>query len=200
MNNGGRPALTAPRFAPLLGALIGAAGGACYWLAAQVWPASVAVILSMLATTWLSAVSAGVSANVQAANLGLVAFVFAILVKYDALLALSSANLPFPLPANLALGVIMVAGHAASRALLVSVSKPVSYGDLGIALSLGFLPAVLIGIPGLAGLVAAIAARMLFVAFLKRERRIAAASDLDLTLRLTEVCFYLGALATWGYV
>jgi adenosylcobinamide-GDP ribazoletransferase len=197
MNSRVRPWMTAPRFAPLLGASIGAAGGGVYWLAALLWPTSIAVILSVLATTLLSAAAAG--AGAQAAGMGLVGFVFAILVKYDALLALSAASLPFALPANLALGFIMVAGHAASRALLVSVSKPVSYGDLGIAFAIGFAPAVLIGIPGLAGLAAAIAARMLFIANLKHRRR-SATSDLDLTLQLTEACFYLGALATWAYV
>jgi hypothetical protein len=200
MNSRGRPWWMAPRFAPLLGAAIGAAGGGVYWLGALIWPTSIAVILSMLATTLLSAAAAGVGASAQAAGLGLVGVVFTILVKYDALLALSSANLPFAVPANVALGFIMMAGHAASRALLVSVSKPVSYADLGIALVIGFAPAVPIGIPGLAGVAAAIAARLLLMGYLKRRRRSATDADLDLTLRLTEACFYLGALATWAYV
>jgi cobalamin synthase len=48
---------TAPRFTPLLGVLIGAAGGGVYWLGAQIWPTSIAVVLAMLATALLSASS-----------------------------------------------------------------------------------------------------------------------------------------------
>jgi hypothetical protein len=135
-------------------------------------------------------------------------FVFAVLVKFNALMALSAANLPYPLPANLALGLIMIAGQASSRALLVSVPaspthpalKPGSHGDLGIALAVGFAPAALIGIPGLIGLVAAIVARIAFIAFIKRSRASVAAAELDMTQQLTEVCFYLGALASWAYI
>jgi cobalamin synthase len=184
---------TAPRFMPLLGALIGALGGAVYWLGAQIWPTSIAVVLSMLATALLLTPSARTTTG---PNLG---FVFAVLVKYNALMALSAANLPFALPANLALPLIMIAGHAASRALVVS-SKPVSHGDLGIALAIGFAPAMLLGLPGLIGLVAAIAARFAFIAYASRNRAPVSPAVLDMTQQLTEVCFYLGALATWAYV
>jgi adenosylcobinamide-GDP ribazoletransferase len=200
--------VTAPRFTPLLGVVIGAVGGGVYWLGAQIWPTSVAVVLSMLATALLSArTSSGTGAWAPGSeSLG---FVFAVLVKYSALMALSAANLPYPLPANLALGLIMIAGQASSRALLVSVLasptphpalKPASHGDLGIALAIGFAPAALIGIPGLIGLVAAIVARIAFIAFIKRNRASVAAAALDMTQQLTEVCFYLGALASWAYI
>ena len=199
--------VTAPRFTPLLGVLIGAVGGGAYWLGAQIWPTSVAVVLSMLATALLSArtgtgMSSGTSAGTGAWPPGSesLGFVFAVLVKYNALMALSAANLPYPLPANLALGLIMIAGQASSRALVVSASKPASHGDLVSALAIGFAPAALIGIPGLIGLVAAIVARIAFVAFIKRNRPSVAAAELDMTQQLTEVCFYLGALATWAYI
>ena len=184
---------TAPRFMPLLGALIGALGGAVYWLGAQIWPTSIAVVLSMLATALLPAAPARTTAG---PDLG---FVFAVLVKYNALMALSAANLPFALPANLALPLIMIAGHAASRALVVS-STPVSHGDLGIALVIGFAPAVLLGLPGLIGLVAAIAARFAFIAYARPNDAPVSPAVLDMTRQLTEVCFYLGAVATWAYV
>jgi adenosylcobinamide-GDP ribazoletransferase len=197
-----RHRVTAPRFTPLLGVFIGAVGGGVYWLAAQLWPTSIAVILSMLATTLLSA---GSSAG---AGPGSVGFVFAILVKYNALMALSTANVPFALPANFALGLIMIAGQASSRALLVSVptspthpaSRPVSLADIGIALAIGFAPAALIGLPGLVGLAGAILARIIFVAYLRRRRPPFTAADLDGTQQLTETCFYLSALAAWAYI
>jgi adenosylcobinamide-GDP ribazoletransferase len=197
-----RHRVTAPRFTPLLGVFVGAIGGGVYWLAAQLWPTSVAVILSMLATTLLST---GASAGAGAGSVGLV---FAILVKYNALMALSAANVPFALPANFALGLIMIAGQASSRALLVSVpaspthpaSKPVSLADIGIALAIGFAPAALIGLPGLVGLAGAILARIVFVAYLRRRRPPFSAADVDGTQQLTETCFYLSALAAWTYI
>ena len=192
---------TAPRFTPLLGVLIGAAGGGVYWLGAQIWPASIAVVLAMLATALLSASSgAGSVAGARTPRSELLAIVFALLIKYNALMALTAANLPYRLPANVALGLIMIAGQASSRALAVSASKPVSYADLGIALAVGFAPAALIGIPALIGLAAAVAARIGFIAYIRRSRPSVTASDLDLTQQLTEVCFYLGSLATWSYI
>jgi adenosylcobinamide-GDP ribazoletransferase len=192
---------TAPRFTPLVGVLIGAAGGGVYWLGAQIWPTSIAVVLAMLATALLSARSgAGSVAGARTPRTELLAIVFALLIKYNALMALSAANLPYRLPANVALGLIMIAGQASSRALAVSASKPVSYADLGIALAVGFAPAALIGIPALIGLAAAIAARIAFIAYIRRSRPSVTAAELDLTQQLTEVCFYLGALATWSYI
>jgi cobalamin synthase len=191
--------VTAPRFTPLLGVLIGAVGGGVYWLGAQIWPTSVAVVLSMLATALLSA-RTGTSTSAWPPGSESLGFVFAVLVKYNALMALSAANLPYPLPANLALGLIMIAGQASSRALVVSASKPASHGDLASALAIGFAPAALIGIPGLIGLVAAIVARIAFIAFIRRNHPSVAAAELDMTQQLTEVCFYLGALATWAYI
>jgi adenosylcobinamide-GDP ribazoletransferase len=201
----------APRFMPLVGALIGAAGGGVYWVGSQIWPTSVAVVLAMLATALLSRMAAipdsstaatggaNASGGATAASLALLWFVFAILVKYNALMALSAANLPFALPANLALGLIMIAGTASSLALVVS-ARPVTHADIGIALLLGFAPAALIGIPGLIGLVAAIVARIIFVAYIRRNRPIVTAADLGQIQQITEVCFYLGALAARTYV
>jgi adenosylcobinamide-GDP ribazoletransferase len=190
---------SAPRLSPLVGALIGAVGGAVYWLGAQIWPTSIAVVLSMLATAGLSAGS-GSGAGARDPGEAMLGIVFSLLMKFNALMALSAANLSFRLPANLALGLIMIAGQASSRTLVVSASKPVSYGDLGIALAIGFAPAALIGIPGLIGLAAAIVARIVFIAYIRRNRPSVTAAELDLTQQLTEVCFYLGALSSWAYI
>jgi hypothetical protein len=209
MNPQRRPRIVAPRFTPLWGALIGAVGGGVYWISAQLWPTSIAVILSMLATNLLSArgdldpdAAAAAVSTAPTADRELLGMVFAVLVKYNALMALSAASLPFALPANLALGWIMIAGQAASRALLVSVSaSPASHADLGVALVLGFAPAALIGIPGLIGLAGAIAARFAVVAYLRRRGRTTCAGrELKMMQQATEVCFYLGALAAWAFI
>jgi cobalamin synthase len=203
-----RASVASPRFIPLWGALVGAAGGGVYWIGAQFWPTSIAVVLSMLATAFLSRRGGEESGAQSTASQPAVFIFLSVLVKYNVLMGLSAANLPYRLPANLALGVIMIAGIAASRALVVSVlasparaaSAPASLGDFGVALAVGFAPAALIGLPGLIGLVAAILARIAFVAYLRRSHRSAAAPELDQIQQLTEVCFYLGALAAWAYI
>ncbi len=214
MNTPRRPLISAPRFTPLWGVLLGAVGGGVYWMGAQLWPTSVAVILSMLATHLLCTrmdVGATADSTEPTPRRELLGMLFAVLVKYNALMALSAASLPFALPANLALGWIMIAGQAASRALLVSLpvtptptgaaehSPTPSPADLGIALAIGFAPAVLMGIPGLVGLVAAIAARFAFIAYLRNTRQSIAAKTPDITGQVIEVCFYLGALTAWAY-
>jgi adenosylcobinamide-GDP ribazoletransferase len=205
---------TAPRFSPLVGVAIGAVGGAVYWLGAQLWPTSIAVLLSMFATALLAAGARSAAAADSGTGVGMgmgmgtAGIVFTVLIKYDALMALSAANLALALPANLALGLIMIAGHAGSRALVVSVlatpagagSRPASLGDLGIALGLGFAPAALLGMPGLVGLAAAIVARIVFVAYLRRKDRRLDTAALDTLRQVTEVCFYLGAVAARTYV
>src|SRR6266481_1161231 len=106
--------VTAPRFTPLLGALIGAVGGGVYWLGAQIWPTSIAVVLAMLATALLSAGS-GAGAAARAPSSELLGTVFAVLIKYNALMALSAANLPYRLPANLVPGLIGLAAAIVAR-------------------------------------------------------------------------------------
>jgi hypothetical protein len=191
-----RHRLAAPRLLPLLGAALGAVGGGVYWAGAQIWPASVAVILSMLATALLGA---WLGCAGQTPAQGTLVIVFALLIKFNVLMALSAANLPFPLPANLALGLILIAGHASSNALAVSM-KPASHLDLGIGLAIGFAPAALIGMPGLIGLACAIGARIAFAAYTRRRRLSIGAAELDMTRLMTELCFYLGTLAARSYI
>jgi adenosylcobinamide-GDP ribazoletransferase len=193
------------KFAPLIGALIGTLGGIIYWLAAQLWPASVALILSMAATALLTTV---MGSAIPATKFDSLSRVLCLLIKFNALMALSAAKLPFPAPANIPLALIMICGYAASFALLVAVlatrpekSAPkVNSVSLGLALLIGFAPAALLGIPGLIGLAATIIAGMGIIAFLKFKRTDASGNILDMTQLITEACFYLGALATWKYV
>jgi adenosylcobinamide-GDP ribazoletransferase len=192
------------QYAPLIGILIGALGGAIYWLAVQIWPSSVAVILSMAATALLTTEFHGPPAT----RLDLLGRVLCLLIKYNALMALSAAKLPVAAPANVALALIMIAGLAASFALLVAVmamrserSAPkVGPGPLSLALLIGFAPAALLGIPGLIGLAIALLVGLGFIAFFKHKKVSATGDRLDATQLVTEVCFYLGALATWKYV
>jgi hypothetical protein len=183
-------------FAPLIGALIGVLGAAAYWLSAQVWPSSVAVILCMALTTWLS--TGPTSAPPSRFDLGV--RLFCLLIKYNALMALSAAKLPFAVPPNVPLGLIMICAYAASFALMISVLGLRPPRTLGIALLLGLAPAAILGIPGLSGLAAAIAVSLGLMAVLRLKRTNALDDMLGLAQLLAEVGFYLGALATWSYV
>lgn len=210
--------LVPARYLPLVGVLLGAIGGAVYWLAAPLWPSSVAVVLSLFAIAWLSG---NMSENSFARLSLLWTDLFVLLVKYNVLMALTAANLGFSVPANVTLGLIMVCGQAASRALLVSVlavrtssaetraraagnggaqlPPQASSQDLIVSLVLGFAPAALLGIPGLMGLAGAIIMRIGLAAYVKRNSSSARAL-LNTVQQSTEVCFYLGALATWKYI
>jgi cobalamin synthase len=190
--------------APLVGILIGGLGGAIYWLALQVWPSSVAVILSMTATALLTAELRAVAAT----RIDVLGRVLCLLIKYNALMALSAAKLPFAAPANIPLALIIVCGYGASFAMSASAmamrpeksARKIGHGALSLALLIGFAPAALLGIPGLIGLAAAIIAGMMLIAFLKHKGAAATGEVQDLTQLGTEACFYLGALATWEYV
>ena len=63
---------------------------------------------------------------------------------------------------------------------------------MSVALLLGFSPALLLGMPGLIGLAAAVAS----VIGLSAAPR----SALTLAPWIAESCFYLGAQAGWSYV
>lgn len=192
------------QFAPLIGILIGALGAAIYWLAAQLWPSSVALMLSMSATALLTTDFMALPAT----RADLLGRVLCLLIKYNALMALSAAKLPFAAPANVPLGLIMICGYGASFALLVSVmatcgekaAPKVGAGPLSLALLIGFAPAVLLGIPGLIGLAAALVVGLGFIAVFKYKKISATGERQDATQLVTEACFYLGALATWKYV
>jgi cobalamin synthase len=185
----GRPASL--RYLPLVRIGVGVAGAGTYWLAAQLWPASIAVVLSLLVTALLDA------RGREGANWY---WVFVLLIRYNTLMALSASIGPIHLPANCTLGLIMIAAQAVSGAMEVSaaetgtVRREPSNGrttfDFTVALGVGLAPATLLGVPGLIGLGTAIVAGMA----LGRWR------DLPALQPVTETCFYLGALAAWQYV
>lgn len=195
----------ATRFFPLIGILSGLLAGGIYWLGAQLWPTSVAVVLCMAATSL--AATSPVAGEARGARLGAAYGMLSLLVKYNALMALTAATGPIPLPPYLTLGLVMIAGQAAAGGLVVSlltggtsVAPRATTGDLGVALLIGFLPATLLGIPGLAGLVSAIVLRLILTAVVLPRTALEPRLQLDVTQQMTEVSFYLGAVATWRYV
>lgn len=202
-DNGVRQFLTAirapaaTRSAPWAGLAIGALSGAVYWLSVQLWPSSIAVMLSILAGALLTNQMLQAAA---ASRTDVLSQVFYVLIKYNVLMALSAAHLPFAAPPNTALWLIMICGYGSGRSLLVCVmsgrgaleSAPLSHLDIVLALLIGCAPAALLGLPGLIGLAAAV----LSVIVWTRVARGGAA----LVTWIAELCFYLGAQASWSYV
>ncbi|HEY2682036.1 MAG TPA: hypothetical protein VGI93_00855 [Steroidobacteraceae bacterium] len=191
------------RYAALVGLVIGAIAGTVYWFSAELWPSSIAVTLAML----VSALLTNDFRIASSSRLDLVTQFFYLLLKYNALMALSAAKLPFPAPAPFALPLIMVCGYGASRALLVSLmaSVPqllprVSHLDLVLALVIGLSPAVLLAVPGLVGLAVAIVSSIAVGSYLKLHPPGEGAWLVALAPLLAEICFYLGARASWSYV
>jgi cobalamin synthase len=195
---------SAARLASLAGLGVGALSGGVYWLAVQFWPSSVALMLSILVGTLLSnEMRQAIAVN----RIEVVSQVFYVLIKYNILMALSAANLPFAAPPNTALCLIMIGGYGASRSLLVWMSsrrpeaaplaarplagRPLPFVDLALAVLIGFAPAMLLGLPGLIGLAASVSSAIA----LMRTR-----AGASLAPWVIELCFYLGAQASWSYV
>ena len=193
------------RFAPLAGLFVGVVAAAVYLVASQLWPSSIALVLSMLASALLTHEVRNAARATQA---DVLTQVFYFLLKYSVLLALSAAKLPFPTPASVPLGLIMICGYGASRALVVTLlaSLPrqraarLSNLDLLFALITGLAPALLLGIPGLVGLAVAIIVCIGFGSYLKTSQGYLADDLLTLTPLLAELSFYLGAQGSWSYV
>jgi hypothetical protein len=145
---------------------------------------------------------------VGSGRLALLIGVLCLLIKFNTLMALSAAKLPFAVPASVPLALIMICGYAASYALYAVViaarrGKSVPKGgvaSLCLALLLGFAPAALLGIPGLVGLAAAVVAGLGLMAFLQFQSSLASDEAPEAAQLTTELAFYLGALASWRFV
>jgi hypothetical protein len=204
VNAGGLPSRATGPLAPPFGILIGVLGGAIYWLSAQIWPSSVAVILAMTGTALLTTETRAVATT----RLDILARTLCLLIKFNALMALSAAKLPFAAPQNTSLGLVMVCGYASSFALLLlfagarplETSAKIGHGSLLVALLIGFAPAALLGIPGLIGLAAAVISGICIIAFIRYKKIRASIEVLDHAQLTAEACFYLGALASWRFV
>ena len=204
MNAGSLSLRATGPLAPLVGILIGALGGLSYWLASQLWPSSVALILAMAATALVTAAFRSFTAT----RFDVLARMLFLFIKFNVLMALSAAKLPFAAPANFPLALIMICGYAASYALLVfatatrakAAAPRIGHAALILALVLGFAPAALLGIPGLIGLATAVLLGLAVMALVKYKHVSESGEVLELTQLATEASFYLGALASWRFV
>ena len=132
----------AARYFPLVGALVGVVAGLVLWLGVQIFPLSVALVLSMAASIWLTGAFhedglsdyadgmggaytrekiLAIMKDSRVGAYGVIALILALLLKYEALLALASR---YPL---LQLCAMLVAAHALSRLLALGVMWRLPY-------------------------------------------------------------------------
>lgn len=193
------------KFAPLVGLFIGAVGGAAYWLSAQLWLSSIALVFCLLAGALLTN---DLRDSGGASRLELLSQLFYVILKYNVLMALTAARLPFAAPPNSSVPLIVICACGASRALYVSIvaslpqkSAPrILNRDLGWALLMGLSPSVLLGVPGLVGLAVAIVSSIGVGSYLKSMHGMQRGGALRAAPALAELAFYLGAQASWSYV
>jgi adenosylcobinamide-GDP ribazoletransferase len=215
------------RYFPAVGLLVGAIGGLVYLAAAQLWPQSIAVLLSMAATIYATGAfhEDGLSDTVdglgggweklrileimkdsRVGSYGVVAMVLALLGKFTLLSAIDSALVPF----------VLLAGHSLSRYCstlllatmdyvredLLSKAKPLATrlapGALLVATFFALTPLALLPLPNaLAGVALAALATLWFARLFKRWLGGYTGDCLGATQQLSEIAFYLGLLAVW---
>jgi adenosylcobinamide-GDP ribazoletransferase len=132
------------RWFPAVGALVGAFGAAVAWGAMRAWPAPVAVVLSMIATVWLTGAfhedgladtcdglggavprerALEIMKDSRVGTYGLAGLVGALALKAVLLVDLAHGGAP-------ALAAALVAGHAVSRLMPVALLRVLPYaGD-----------------------------------------------------------------------
>lgn len=133
-------------YAPAAGWVVGLAAAAVYWASAELLPASIAVLLSMLASVWLTgaihedaladfcdafggrhdkARTLEIMKDSRTGVYGVVALCFALLIKFFALLEISL----LPQSETMLLGLLLVSAHGLSRFCAISFMYKHTYLD-----------------------------------------------------------------------
>ncbi len=212
-------------FFPLVGLLVGVVGASVYWLASQIWPAMVALLLSMAATIyltggfhedgladlsdgfgggWNKAQILAIMKDSRIGSYGVLALWLALTAKFATLLNMAPMLLPFAL----------VAGHVVSRvcATLIigamdyvrdeaqSKVKPMvrglSYGaGVFIAATMFSMLFILPMDKFLAGTLAALLVTVLLARKLQHWLGGYTGDCLGAVQQVSEIAFYLGMLA-----
>lgn len=212
----------AARYFPLVGVLVGLIAAAVYWLAAQVWSPSLAMIASMAATLWVTGAfhedgftdavdglgggwtkqqALTIMQDSRIGSYGAVALVVLLLARFEALLQISHGLL----------AAVLVAGHALSRFAAVLVihvqeyvratgkakplAKRLSRGELAIAGVCGLAPLALLPPVLLWALLPVALVWLWFARTLQRRLGGYTGDCLGAMQQLTEVAFYLGVVA-----
>jgi adenosylcobinamide-GDP ribazoletransferase len=211
----------AVRYFPLVGLLIGLVAAAVYWLAHLCFPQDIAVILSMIATIWLTGAfhedgladavdglgggwekeqTLAIMKDSRIGSYGAIALVMGLLTRFSTLAHLSPVMLPL----------VLVAGHAMSRwaAVLLIASqdyvrdtgkaKPlaqrISHGELMLASVCGLAPLALIDLSWLWALLPVVLVWIWFARKLRQRLGGYTGDCLGAMQQLCEIAFYLGVL------
>lgn len=217
----------AARFLPLVGWIIGLIGATVYWLAVQVLPVDLALVLSMAATIratgafhedgwadtcdglgggWTKAQVLAIMKDSRIGSYGAVALIMVLLTKFCALVEIDLLMIP----------VTLIAGHGFSRlcaALLMSQldyvrdeegkSKPlatrIGRGELTFAAVTGSLPLFLLApSQSIPAVVLALLATLWLGRMFKKQIGGYTGDCLGATQQLAEVAFYCGMLCKFS--
>lgn len=212
----------AAKYFPLAGIVVGLAGAAVYCLAHMVLPDDLAVILSMVATLWLTGAfhedgladamdglgggwtkeqALTIMRDSRIGSYGAVALVMVLLAKFTALTHVSSAMFP----------AVLVAGHGLSRFAAVMLirfqdyvrpigkarplAQHISRGELLLAAIFGLAPLLLMQSCWLWALLPVVLVWAWFSRKLQQRLGGYTGDCLGAMQQLCEVAFYLGVLA-----
>ncbi|MCB5190099.1 adenosylcobinamide-GDP ribazoletransferase [Methylobacillus arboreus] len=211
----------AARYFPLVGVLVGLAGALVFCLSLQLLPLSVSIVLSMLATVWLTGVfhedgladtmdglgggwtreqALAIMKDSRIGSYGAIALLLALMLKFTSLSHIKIEILPF----------VMVAAHAVSRLAAVLViarqeyvreegkAKPLasklSLTSLWVAIVLGLAPMLLLPVDQWPALLLVAVVWLWFSRKLSRRLGGYTGDCLGAMQQLTELAFYLGIL------
>jgi adenosylcobinamide-GDP ribazoletransferase len=214
------------RYFPAVGLLVGCAGAGVLWLAAQILPSPLPVILSTVITVLMTGAfhedgladtfdglgggatrerALEIMKDSRVGTYGAIALILTLLLKIAALSAL---------PMHLA-AVALIGAHSFSRACAVSMiftsryvgsaehsrAKPVaqrmSAGELFISVLVGVTPLILCGMHAIVGVAAALVALLILFRWFTKRLDGYTGDTLGATQQITEVTFYLALLAAW---
>jgi adenosylcobinamide-GDP ribazoletransferase len=215
----------AVKYFTLVGWLVGSVSALLYWLAAHYLPSHIAVLLSMIASLYLTGcfhedgladaadgLGGGwdkeqvlrIMQDSRIGSYGAAALVMALLAKYALLSALGIAYLPW----------VLIAGHSLSRYMAVCVifslryvrsagkAKPLathlSYAEFAFATVLGVLPMLLLPMKLWAAMLLVLLVYLWFRRLLQRRLGGYTGDCLGAMQQLTEVAFYLAVLIMVG--
>lgn len=213
----------ATRFFPLIGILVGGVSALVFWLAHNILPLELAILLSMIATMMLTGafhedgladatdgLGGGlvreqvltIMTDSRIGSYGAISLIMALLIKYQAL-----SHLPVVLTP-----LVMIAGHALSRFCAVLVmytqsyvkadgkSKPlatnISAAELMVAASFGLIPLVFFAPHQLSALLPVTLIWLWFSVKIKARIGGYTGDCLGAIQQLTEIVFYIGLLAS----